>query len=256
MEIINAGSQVSHTNLRYGAWKWSKPAYRTGRGFTSAFPAPTNWSPDSALTIRLPDGRVYGRHSTVPVKMASNHTLYRWALGYAWIDGAPPVQTNVAVDTGLWWHQDWILQLHRYTAHQPVEFRLGGYALPLSDSRPSRDESTDAFGVWDRSGAGSVVQLLAGLTERKWAQRLDPSTPRVHLATPFHATPVATQSQAEGSGWLVALTWTGADRAAAQPWNVVRTDPGHWQLNHPQHGKWQIDHAFLPRLDLPATAQT
>ncbi len=40
VEIINAGSQVSHTNLRYGAWKWSKTAYRTGRSFTCAFPAP------------------------------------------------------------------------------------------------------------------------------------------------------------------------------------------------------------------------
>ena len=67
VEILNAGSQISNVNLRYGAWKWSKTAYRTGVDFTIARPAQTNWSPDSALTMRLPDGRVFGRHSTVAI---------------------------------------------------------------------------------------------------------------------------------------------------------------------------------------------
>jgi len=76
VEILNAGSQISNTNLRYGAWKWSKTAYRTGVSFTLAFPNQTNWSHDSALTAELDDKRVFGRHSTVVVEMEADHIFY------------------------------------------------------------------------------------------------------------------------------------------------------------------------------------
>ena len=249
VEIINAGSQVSHTNLRYGAWKWSKTAYRTGRAFTCAFPAPTNWSLDSALTIRTADGRVYGRHSTVPVEMAATHTLYRWALGYAWPESGPPVQTNVAVDTGLWWHHGWTLQVHRYNAQQPVVFRLGGYALPLPDQQIERTDTPSVLGAWHRSEGGTMLQPITGFTTREWDERLDESTPRTHLAAPLHTTPVAVSATVAGRGWLAGLTWTGSDRAPAQPWTVEQADSGAWKLMHPVHGSWSIRHDFLPALD-------
>src|SRR5204862_3347091 len=69
VEILNGGSMVGNTQLRYGAWKWSKLSYRTGVHFTYAFPEITNVSSDSALTQRLDDGRVFGRHSTVVIQM-------------------------------------------------------------------------------------------------------------------------------------------------------------------------------------------
>jgi hypothetical protein len=248
VEIINAGSQVSHTNLRYGAWKWSKTAYRTGRAFTCAFPAPTHWSSDSALTLRLADGRTFGRHATVALEMSAAHVLYRWALGFAWRTDGPPEQINVGLETGLWWNAGWLLQLHRYEAHQPAVFRLGGYALPGPDNAITRVTTGPSFGAWHPATGGSVVQPLTGCTAREWDERLDERTPRAHLSAPYHATPVAVSPPLTGHGWIAALVWTGGDQAAAQPWVVAHTAAGDWHLTHPTLGPWSIKHPFLPSL--------
>jgi hypothetical protein len=254
VEILNAGSQVSHTNLRYGAWKWSKTAYRTGRAFTCSFPAQTTWSPDSALTMRLDDGRVFGRHSTVALEMSDTHVRYSWALGFAWRADEPPEQNNVGVETALWWNRGWLLQLHHYEAWQPVVFRVGGYALPLPTPVALRHDGGAAFGVWHQRAGGSLVQPLAGLTLREWDERLDESTPRTHLAAPFHVTPIAASTRVNGSGWLAALVWTGTDAAEARPWQPVRSAAGDWRFSHPQMGDWNIRNAFLPDLALPGTS--
>lgn len=248
VEILNAGSQVSHTNLRYGAWKWSKTAYRTGRAFTCSFPAPTTWSPDSALTMRLDDGRVFGRHSTVALELTEAHVRYSWALGFAWRTDGPPEQNNVGVETGLWWNRGWLLQVHRYEAWQPVVLRLGGYALPFAAPAGMRRHDGPAFGAWHDATGGSLVQPLAGLPHREWDERLDDRRPRTHLAAPFHATPIAFSDRVNGPGWLAALVWTGRDAAEAQPWQLVRAGSGAWQLAHPHLGPWDLRHAFLPQL--------
>lgn len=248
VELLNAGSQISHTNLRYGAWKWSKAAYRTGRDFTCAFPVATNWSPDSALTIRLDDGRVFGRHSTVALELAEDHQCYRWALGYAWTADGPPDQTLVGVETGVWWNRGWLLQVHRFESWQPVVFRLGGYALPLADPRVAREQSAAAFAGWHAAGGGTVLQPLAGFTGREWDERLDERTPRRHLASPWHVTPVAVSDRRADTGCLAALAWTGADRAEAAAWRVVRADAGAWEFSHPALGTWSLHHPFLPAL--------
>lgn len=245
VELLNAGSQVSHTNLRYGAWKWSKTAYRTGTGFTCAYPAPTNWSPDSALTLRLPDGRVFGRHSTVATELAADHLACSWALGYA------PDQVNVGLDTLVWWRAGWLLQLHRFDARQPVTLRLGGYALPLAGPTGEHSATTARLEAWDpATGRGSVVQPLHGFDSADWDARLDESTPRSHLAAPYHLTPIAQRQRAEGEGFLAALTWTGGDRQESAPWVLRGTAVGSWQLVHPALGDWTIRHPLLPALSL------
>lgn len=248
VEIINAGSQISHTNLRYGAWKWSKTAYRTGAAFTCAFPAQTNWSLDSALTLRLDDGRTFGRHSTVAVELDERHALYSWALGFAWRADGPPEQINVGVDTGVWWKKGWLLQLHRYEAQQPSVLRLGGYALPLATASQKRFDAATTFGSWSDRSRGTVLQPLAGFSTREWDERLDDTKPRAHLAAPYHVTPVAATDRLTGTGWLAALAWTGSDRAEAEPWQVLGTAAGSWQLAHPTLGAWNINHAMLPAL--------
>jgi Uncharacterized protein conserved in bacteria len=243
VEILNAGSQVSHTNLRYGAWKWSKTAYRTGTSFTCAFPAQTNWSPDSALTIRLPDGRVFGRHSTVATEMAETHVGYRWALGYA------PDQVNVGVDTVVWWRAGWLLQLHRFDSHQPVRLRLGGYALPLAEPECSREEEGRVLNAWNRARShGSVLQVIHGLDTPGWEVRLDDATPRAHLAAPFHATPIAEKLNVQGTGFVTALVWTGSSADEAEPWSVASATSGEWRLRHAHLGEWRISHSSLPEL--------
>ena len=248
VEIINAGSQVSHTNLRYGAWKWSKAAYRSGIGFTYAFPEPTRWSPDSALTIDMPDGRNYGRHSTVALEMAQDHVLYSWALGFAWPPEGPPVQTNVSLNTGIWWNKGWVLHVHSYDARQPVKFQQGGYALPLATTNSDRTEQPQHLAAWDTvAGQGTVIQSLLGFDGTAWDSRHDESKRRTHLYSPFHITPITNTKSRVGTGYLAALTWVGEDRAASKPWQVVSTTAGTWKLKHPKLGNWIINHALLPR---------
>ncbi len=127
VEILNAGSMVSNTQLRYGAWKWSKLAYRTGTAFTLARGAPaTGWSPDSALVQHLDDGRSFGRHSTTTVELDASH------LGYAYNLGFKTGQVNTGVETFVFWRAGWLLHVHHVAPRQPAVLRLGGYALPLN----------------------------------------------------------------------------------------------------------------------------
>lgn len=247
VELLNAGSQISSTNLRYGAWKWSKTAYRTGISFTCAFPAQGNWSADSALVARLPDGRIYGRHSTVAVDLKETHLAYRWALGFA------PDQFNISVDTQVWWRAGWLLQIHRFDAWQPAELRLGGYALPLAQPHCERAGSAARLEAWDAAGqAGAVLQTVHGFDSVDWDVRLDEKTPRAHMAAPFHVTPLAICRRAAGTGVLVALAWAGGldRRPEAAPWRVVAARAGDWQLEHPHLGDWSLQDAQLPSLTL------
>ncbi|MFZ5494666.1 MAG: DUF2264 domain-containing protein [Verrucomicrobiota bacterium] len=246
VEILNAGSQISNLNLRYGAWKWSKTAYRTGTGFTLAFPNQTNWSPDSALTLRLDDGRVFGRHSTVAVEMDEAHVFYSTNLGFK------TGQVNCGVETGIWWKAGWILQVHRYECRSPGVLRVGGYALPLTEPRGVRGGPGPVLAAWSPAGAGTLLQPLHGFTATAWDERLDENTPRAHIAAPYHVTPIAATgrvgSPAGEHGFLAALAWTGADRPAAAPWTVISAPAGEWHLRHPALGDWKINHWSLPAL--------
>ena len=228
--------------LRYGAWKWSKTAYRTGVSFTCAFPNQTNWSLDSALTVQLDDGTVYGRHSTVAVELDEHHALYSTSLGFK-IN-----QANTGVETAVWWRGGWLLQLHTFEARHPVTLRLGGYALPLAAPHAERSESPPAIAAWSDDGRGTVLQPLAGFAATEWDARLDEDRRRAHIAAPDHVAPVARTARLTGAGFVAALAWTGTDRAAASPWKTVSTSAGSWILSHPTLGSWEIAHWSLPAL--------
>jgi hypothetical protein len=242
VEILNAGSQVSHVNLRYGPWKWSKHAYRTGAGYTLAFPLQTNWSPDSALCLELPGAIVYGRHSTVPLELDEQHVLFSTNFGFA------PAQVNAFVETLLFWNRGWILQLHTIEARQKGVFRLGGYALPLTDPKVNRTGEAAYLAAFAADGRGTALQLLAGAPHAGWDTRLDETTARTHLSAPFHATPVFRTEEISGAIWIAALAWTGADGHEAAPWKILAAPAGEWTLTHPQLGNWKVSHWALPAL--------
>jgi len=238
VEILNAGSMVGNTQLRYGAWKWSKLSYRTGVHFTYAFPEISNVSPDSALTAQLDDGRLFGRHSTVAVELADDH------LGYAYNLGFKTGQVNTGVETFVFWRAGWLLHVHHVEARQPVVLRLGGFALPLNSSEVQRDSLT----AFSPDGRGTALQLLHGEARPTWDLRLDNSTERRHVAAPYHATPLFETPRVSGRMTLAALSWAGTDRAEAAPWRVVSGAAVNWKLSHPELGLWEIRHWALPSL--------
>jgi len=251
VEILNAGSMVGNTQLRYGAWKWSKLAYRTGVGFTLAKKADfaTDWSFDSALTQELDDGRVFGRHSTVCVEMDQSHIGYSHGMGFK------VGQVSTTAESFLWWKAGWLLHVHQLDARQPVRYRLGGYALPLSDGGVEIPEaSEEPYLTFAADGRGTAVQSLHGFTGTAWDNRLDESLPRRHLHAPYHVCPVLTTERQSGPAFLAALSWTGHDASEAQPWTVEQADAGHWRLQHSTLGAWEINHWSLPSLSLASTA--
>ena len=248
IEILNAGSMVGNTQLRYGAWKWSKLSYRTGVHFCYAFPEITNTSFDSALTAQLDDGRVFCRHSTVPVELDATH------LGYSWNLGFKTDQVNTSVETFVFWRDGWLLHVHRFEARQPVVLRVGGFALPLTKVEPGlrtglKTSATDGalLSVFS-DGRGTALQPLLGLPESEWDARLDDSTERRHVAAPYHVTPIAKTPRLTGPGVLAALSWAGTDRTEAAAWQVLSAAAGKWKLSHPKLGDWTLLHWSLPAL--------
>ncbi|HEX9785225.1 MAG TPA: DUF2264 domain-containing protein [Opitutaceae bacterium] len=242
VEILNAGSMVSNSQTRYGPWKWSKIAYRTGTHFTFAFPESANYSYDGALTQTLDDGRIFGRHSTVAVEMDDDHVGYSYGLGFK------VGQVNTGVETFVWWKAGWLLHVHTFNARQSIILRLGGFALPLKDRQAERPDSDNVMTAWSTDGRGTVLQPLAGSTAAEWDTRLDDTTERRHVAAPYHATPVLRTERLQGPGFLAALSWSGSDRSQAQPWTIFRGGEKAWVLSHPTLGQWIINHWALPDL--------
>ncbi len=238
VEILNAGSMVGNTQLRYGAWKWSKLSYRTGVHFTYAFPEITNFSFDSALTQQLDDGRVFGRHSTVTVEMDAEHIGYSYNLGFK------TGQVNTSVESFVFWRAGWLLHVHLVEARQPVMLRLGGFALPLTQPKVERSD----LSAFSPDGRGTALQPLLGFTGSEWDARLDDSVERRHVAAPYHVAPVAKTDRLSGSTVLAALSWTGSNRAEAAPWHVMSGSPEDWTLHHAKLDEWKIRHWSLPAL--------
>ena len=249
VELLNAGSMVSNTQLRYGSWKWSKTAYRTGTGFTLAAGAPaTDWSPDNALTLQLDDGRTFGRHSTVALQLSGA------GVGYSYGLGSKLGQVNTGVETFLFWHGPWLLQVHLVDVRQPAgRLRLGGYALPLATAILDKEAVMTSTGgldaprlaAWAPDGRGTVLQALRGPLRPGWDERLDASSPRRHVMAPFHVAPLLETERIQGAVTLAALSWTGRDRASAAPWALTDTAAGRWRLEHPHNGVWIVEHWSL-----------
>lgn len=242
VEILNSGSMVSNTQLRYGAWKWSKLAYRTGVGFCYAFPPGETYSFDSALTQQLDNGKLYGRHSTVTVEMDAEHIGYSYNLGFK------VGQVNTAVETFVWWRAGWLLQVHLITARQPAVFRLGGFALPLVSAEAERSDPGRVLSAWSADRRGTVLQVLSPHVTPGWDTRLSDDKARAHVMAPYHVAPLFKTERIQGFLTLAALAWSGTERSQATAWEAVRCEAGHWQLSHPHLGPWEIRHWSLPAL--------
>ena len=266
VELLNAGSMVGNSQTRYGPWKWSKLAYRTGAHFTYAFPEALAFSLDGALIAELDDGRRFGRHSTVAVELDAEH------IGYSYNLGVKAGQISIGVETFVWWRAGWLLHVHHVTPRQPVVLRLGGFALPLEQtevgavvSNPSgfdvgaRTSAPDGvapfLSAFTAAGRGTALQPLLGFSAGEWDNRLDEATPRRHVAAPFHVTPVLKTTRRHERITLAALSWTGRDRGEAAPWRIVSGMTGQWRLTHPELGSWKIPHWSLPTLTPNAIAE-
>ena len=205
VELLNAGSEITPVNKdKFGPWKWGKLHYRTGVGFCVGQGLDA-YSRDAGITARDPKtGRVFGRHFTVPVRLANDGLACIYTLGDTF------EQFNLTLETELWWHGSWLLHLHHFTAYDDCELALGGYALAKRDPGQLQSAATGTCTAIANDGERqSVVAVLHASRPcvSGYDARLEDSIPRSHVQAPYHLTPLVTIPVRAGeSGWLVAVT--------------------------------------------------
>ena len=243
VELLNAGSQVSRGNARrYGPWKWSKLAYRTGHGFLvgddlNAYPT------DAVLTVRREaTGQVFGRHPTIPLLAERDHLAYLYALGTRDDDFNLPVRTDV------FWKGDWLLAIHQVESREPVTYQHGSFAIGLAAGEPGETEVRDGYALAGDGRLYSAVQSITGFPVSRIDRRAA-GEPRRHLTHPYHATPVIASTEPQtGKSVLAVLLWSGETPGEGQPWTLREGQAGHWSLFHPVLGEWKLENPALPEL--------
>ncbi|MBC9889865.1 MAG: DUF2264 domain-containing protein [Opitutae bacterium] len=252
VEIINAGSQIASCNIRFGTWKWGKLSYRTDLGFlisrhTHRYP------PDAGLTAFFGDGEeclISGRHSTTPVKVDKEGMACLYSLG------DKSAQSQVSVETRMWWKAGWQLILHRYISHQECILRHGSHSLSSRGPNAFREfgNGDDHVGVRTEE-SGVALQALSGdVVSGSYDRPNQAAGPREHIQAPYHAVRLMERKVGCGSGHLACLSWAGRKWEEAAPWIVKSLACGSWKFEHPALGEWTIEDDNLPRISAPGRA--
>ena len=244
VELVNAGAHVACGNKRFGPHKWGRLSYKTGFGFT--IPTAENAYPlDGGLTAQM-DGRseVYGRHYTAPVTVSDSQIACFYSLGGS-VD-----QSQIAVETYVWWKADWQLIVHSIRSKSDALLRQGAYALSALSGSDLALANEDLFVRASTGELGVALQNVVGFESVSFDARLsDEAGPRRHIQAPYHATPILSRRvRARESLVLAALHWSGKDRAEGLPWTAKALDAGRWSLVHECLGEWEIESSVLPKV--------
>jgi hypothetical protein len=247
VELLNAGSQIAPACAEaFGAWKWSKLSYRSEDGILIAG-EDGQYPVDAQLTVkRLGFGMRYGRQFTIPLVCAPDHVAFSYALG-DWRDG---VDLNVIVRTDLFLHGNWILALHRVKTNHPAEFTQGSFSIGSDEVSLEKNVSGSSYARVSGRERSSAVQGLSGFSRVGWDERLDDSSPRMHLTKPYHVTPCLHGELHAGATVLSALLWSGEASEEGEACEVILAQAGFWKLRHPRAGEWEIENEILPPLTL------
>ncbi|QXD22840.1 DUF2264 domain-containing protein [Opitutia bacterium ISCC 51] len=243
-EIINVGSQIASCNIRFGTWKWGKLSYCSSIGFLISRD-PNQYPLDAGLTATNSSGNlILGRHYTAPVKMEEDGMACLYSLGHK------TEQSQVSVETRLWWKSGWQLILHRYISHQDCLLRHGTYALSVDEAGDLVENKIDDFYVSIfESGKGIAVQALHGFQGIFSHDRLsEEDGPREHIQGPFHVLRTLDRSVGREQGYLACLSWAGSNQSESIAWEVISLESGRWELEHCKLGAWVIEDESLPKL--------
>ncbi|HVM50190.1 MAG TPA: DUF2264 domain-containing protein [Candidatus Acidoferrum sp.] len=237
VEVLNNANGICVSNTKFGTWKWGKLSYRSGFGFEISR-AENRYPLDAALTAEFANGTIRGRHQCQPLAVRPDHCGSVYGLGDRFS------QTQVSVESRLWWKGGWQLHWHRVVSYQPAKLRLGTYSLPLDNAAPHRKELGEHFALACNSELAVAIQPLLGFA-RVAAHESDPAH-RVHLLT-WHSLVLAAETDpVTGEHDLVALVWGGRPEEGPTPWEVASSDVGQLQLRHPKLGKWLVHEPGFP----------
>ena len=245
VELLNAGAQVSRGGSRYGTWKWSKLAYRTGMGFLLT-PDFDQYPLDAQLTA-VPEGfeKRFGRRATIPIAADPDHLGFIYALGQRG-DG---VDFNAPIRTDLFPNGEWVLAVHQVKTFVPTRFYHGSFAVGSDDAEFEKSSAGADYAIVSSGELSSSIQNIAGFSKVSWDERLDDASPRRHLTKDYHVTPVFESEIIDGKDVLAVLFWAGENGKNGVPWKILDTAEGRWVLEHPELGKWEVVDASLPAID-------
>tara|TARA_B100001123_G_scaffold449902_1_gene617393 strand:- start:3097 stop:5007 length:1911 start_codon:yes stop_codon:yes gene_type:complete len=241
-EIINVGSQIASCNIRFGTWKWGKLSYRSGVGFLISRDGDL-YPMDAGLTATNPCASlVLGRHYTTPVKIAEDSMACLYSLGHK------SEQSQVSVETRMWWIAGWQLILHRYISHQQSLLRHGSYALSVNPSDVSENKSESYVSVFS-AGQGIALQNLGGFASVTNHDRLaDSEGPREHIQGDYHVLRLLNKQVKRENGYLACMSWAGKEQSESVAWEVDSLSKGRWELSHHTLGSWLIEDETLPEM--------
>jgi hypothetical protein len=243
VEVLNNANGINVGNAKFGTWKWGKLSYRSGFGFEVGR-AENRYPLDAALTAEFANGTVRGRHQCQPLAVAADHCGSVYGLGDRFS------QTQVSVESRLWWRGGWQLHWHHVVAYQPAKLRLGTYSLPLENATSGGLDLNQQFAVARNTILAVAMQPLLGFA-RVEAHESDPAH-RVHLLT-WHSLVLAAETEpVTGERDLVALVWGGRPEEGPAPWEVVSSETGKLRLRHPTLGQWVIHEPEFPPMQAGA----
>ena len=159
-------------------------------------------------------------------------------------------QSQVSVETRLWWKSGWQLILHRYISHQDCLLRHGTYALSVDEAGDLvENKIDDSYVSIFESGKGIAVQALHGFQGIFSHDRLsEEDGPREHIQGPFHVLRTLDRSVGREQGYLACLSWAGSNQSESIAWEVISLESGRWELEHCKLGAWVIEDESLPKL--------
>lgn len=240
VELLNAGTSINAGNRRFGTAKYGKLCVRTGVGqLTQTEHAP--YPPDSALTARLPDGSLYGRHTTHAVAVENDHITCLYSLG------EKTGQRNLQVESSIWWNGGWHLHLHRVTSRTSAVLGLGTYALGAPEAEDLGQHSEAGFAAAVNRTHRVAAQPLLGFDHIATHTTPGPDDERWHILATCSMTLVLEARVDPGAvRSLAALLWVGRRETEPGQWRRVTVNAGRWVLHHGERGEWVIDSPLLP----------
>jgi hypothetical protein len=239
VEVLNNANGICVSNIKFGTWKWGKLSFRSGVGGDLARDEKT-YPFDAALTAELPDGTIFGRHQCQPLAVTPEHCGSVYGLGDRF------TQSQVSVETRLWWKAGWQLHWHHIHACQKSFLRLGTFSLPLPDGRMADLVLKNEYAHVGNGEHAVAIQPLLGFSGMK-AHESDPDK-RTHLLAWHSIVLTAETGWLDGEHDLLALTWCGISADEGKPWQVSASEKGRLKLQHPKLGEWNIAHPDLPKI--------
>ena len=246
-ELLNAGVAVALCNTRFGPFKWSKLAYRSGVG--TLLPRPDQIPRDLSLIATAEDGGVYGRYMTTPVVLSDNCAVSSYCLG------SKNDLFHLSVYTMVFWNQGWLFIVHVGEAYQRCQLSQGSFAI--AEECPIEPKVFDQ--QFAAIGSDSSILMSQNMSGYEGLQHVCSAadSPREHSHGRHHQLLLSTSELYQaGPFTLASICGEGRSSSYRIPWECIRSIAGELVMMHPEVGEWCIQHEMLPVLNLETVGKS